>query len=64
VLLGVVLSVLFLLKWETANFGNMESTTSTRESLFAVINLSMGIQIIFGQVLFSMITLKNKLALN
>ena len=64
VLLGIVLSILFLLKWEAANFGNMESTASTRESLFAVITLSMGMQIIFSQVLFSMIMLKNKLAVN
>jgi glycosyltransferase involved in cell wall biosynthesis len=59
-LLGCALSIMYLKKWETAQFGPMDTDLGVRQSLFAVINLAVGIQIIFGQMLLSIISIKGK----
>jgi glycosyltransferase involved in cell wall biosynthesis len=57
---GCALSVMYLKKWETEQFGPMDTNLGVRQSLFAVINLAVGAQIIFGQVLVSIISIKGK----
>jgi hypothetical protein len=51
---------MYLKKWETAQFGPMDTDLGVRQSLFAVINLAVGVQIIFGQMLLSIISIKGK----
>jgi hypothetical protein len=59
-MLGCALSIMYLKKWETVQFGPMDTDLGVRQSLFAVINLAVGVQIIFGQMLLSIISIKGK----